>query len=170
MAWLSLGRFAFPLQFSTALEWGRLFTCRYSGAASTALTSSLTHHKQTYNKGAYRRNCVFHSWHVDVFNNNGQAYENAWDLSPAAETVPQAVEEEVRDVRAGVLRYLNSLQCTIFCELNCSSTDIFLAHFGPLSTNWALFKHHSLPEYCCWPYPSLYDSSVPIFWWLLPAG
>ncbi len=42
--------------------------------------------------------------------------------------------------------------------------DIFLAHFGPLSTNWALFKHHSLPEYCCWPCPSLYDYSVPIFW------
>ncbi len=33
--------------------------------------------------------------------------------------------------------------------------DIFLAHFGPLSTNWALFKPHSLPEYCCWPCPSL---------------
>ncbi len=24
--------------------------------------------------------------------------------------------------------------------------DIFLAHFGLLSTNWALFKHHGLPE------------------------
>ncbi len=49
--------------------------------------------------------------HVDVFNSNGQAYENAWALPPAAETVvalPQAVEEEGRDVRAGVLRYLNS--------------------------------------------------------------
>lgn len=23
---------------------------------------------------------------------------------------------------------------------------------------------HSLPEYCCWPCPSLYDHSVPIFW------
>ncbi len=23
---------------------------------------------------------------------------------------------------------------------------------------------HSLPEYCCWPCPSLYDYSVPIFW------
>ncbi len=46
--------------------------------------------------------------------------------------------------------------------------DIFLAHFGPISTNWAAFK--SLPEYCCWPCPSLYDCSVPIFWWLLPAG
>ncbi len=39
--------------------------------------------------------------------------------------------------------------------------DIFLAHFGPLSTNWTSFKHHSLPEYCCWPCPSLYDYSVP---------
>ncbi len=27
--------------------------------------------------------------------------------------------------------------------------DIFLAHFGPLSTNCASFKCHSLPEYCC---------------------
>ncbi len=47
--------------------------------------------------------------------------------------------------------------------------DIFLVHFGPLSTNWASFKRHSLTKYCCWPYPSLYDYSVPIFWWLLPA-
>ncbi len=39
--------------------------------------------------------------------------------------------------------------------------DIFLAHFGPLSTNWASFKRHSLPEYCSWPCPSLYDYSVP---------
>ncbi len=42
--------------------------------------------------------------------------------------------------------------------------DIFLAHFGLLSTNWVSFKHHRLPEYCCWPWPSLYDYSVPIFW------
>ncbi len=43
-AWLSTvrfssGRFAFPLQFSTAIEWAGLFTCRYSGATSTAVTS-----------------------------------------------------------------------------------------------------------------------------------
>ncbi len=38
--------------------------------------------------------------------------------------------------------------------------DIFLAHFGPLNTNWASFKRHSLPEYCFWPSPSLYDYSV----------
>ncbi len=40
---LGSGRFAVPLQFSTALEWGGgggLFTCRYSCAASTAVTSS----------------------------------------------------------------------------------------------------------------------------------
>ncbi len=110
-AWLSSGRFAFPLQFSTALEWAGLFTCRYICSASTAVTSSQTRHKQTYNKGAYRRNCVLHSRHVDVFNSNGQAYENALDLPPAAETVvavPQAVVEEGRDVLAGVLRYSNS--------------------------------------------------------------
>ncbi len=27
--------------------------------------------------------------------------------------------------------------------------DIFLAHFGPLSTNRASFKPHRLPDYCC---------------------
>lgn len=27
--------------------------------------------------------------------------------------------------------------------------------FGLLSTNWPLFKHHSLPEYCYWPRASL---------------
>ncbi len=48
---------------------------------------------------------------MDVFNNNGEVYENTSDLPPAAETVvtvPRAVEEESRDVRAGVLRYLIS--------------------------------------------------------------
>ncbi len=32
------GRFVFPLQFSNILEWAGLFSCRYSGAASTAVT------------------------------------------------------------------------------------------------------------------------------------
>ncbi len=48
---------------------------------------------------------------MDVFTSNGEVYENAWDLPPAAETVvavPRAVDEESRDVRAGVLRYLIS--------------------------------------------------------------
>ncbi len=48
---------------------------------------------------------------MDVFNSNGEAYENAWYLPPAAETVvtvTRAVDEESRDVRAGVLRYFNS--------------------------------------------------------------
>ncbi len=40
----------------------------------------------------------------------------------------------------------------------------FLGTLWALSTNWALFKCHSLPEYCCWPCPYLYDYSVPIFW------
>ncbi len=37
---LSSGRFAFPPQFSTAIEWAGLFTRRYNCAASTAVTSS----------------------------------------------------------------------------------------------------------------------------------
>ncbi len=44
---------------------------------------------------------------MDVFNSNGEVYENACDLPPAAETVvavTRAVDEESRDVRAGVLR------------------------------------------------------------------
>ncbi len=48
---------------------------------------------------------------MDVFNSNGEVYENAWHLPPAAETVvavTRAVDEEGRDVRAGVLRYLIS--------------------------------------------------------------
>ncbi len=48
---------------------------------------------------------------MDVFNSNGEAYDNAWDLPPAAETVvtvTRAVEEEGRDFHAGVLRYLHS--------------------------------------------------------------
>ncbi len=48
---------------------------------------------------------------MDVFNSNGEVYENAWDLPPSAETVvtvARAVEEESRDVRAGVLHYLIS--------------------------------------------------------------
>ncbi len=43
---------------------------------------------------------------MDVFNSNGES----WDLPPAAETVvavTQAVGEEGRDARAGVLHYLN---------------------------------------------------------------
>lgn len=35
---------------------------------------------------------------------------------------------------------------------------------GTLWTNWALFGHHSLPEYCRWACPSLYDDSVLIFY------
>ncbi len=57
-------------------------------------------------------------------NSNGEVYENAWDLPPAAETVvavPRAAEEECRDVRAGVLRYLIKLvnySCSVFCKVN----------------------------------------------------
>jgi len=48
--------------------------------------------------------------------------------------------------------------------------DLFLAHFRPLSANWASFKCHGLPEHCYWPCPSLNVHHVPILWWLLPAG
>ncbi len=41
---LSSARFVFPLQFSTALEWAGLFTCRYSCAASTAVTPEKRFH------------------------------------------------------------------------------------------------------------------------------
>ncbi len=53
---------------------------------------------------------------MDVYNNNGEVYENACDLPPAAETVvavTRAVDEEERDVRAGVLRYLIKAQLTL---------------------------------------------------------
>lgn len=47
---------------------------------------------------------------------------------------------------------------------------IFFAHFVHLSTNWASFNHHSLPEYCYWACPQLSDLSVPILWWRLPVS
>ncbi len=60
---------------------------------------------------------------VDVFNSNGEVYENAWDLPPAAETVVAVTRavEEGRDVRAGVLCYLIKLvnySCSVFCKVN----------------------------------------------------
>ncbi len=63
---------------------------------------------------------------MDVFNSNGEVYENACDLPPAAETVVAVtrvvtLDEESRDVRAGVLRYLIKLvnySCSVFCKVN----------------------------------------------------
>ncbi len=52
-----------------------------------------------------------------------------------------------------ILPCLNGSEWWWWCN---GEGDIFLAHFGPLITNWASFKCHSLPEYCCWPYPSLF--------------
>ncbi len=56
---------------------------------------------------------------MDVFNSNGEVYENACDLPPAAETVAvtRVVEEENRDVRAGVLRYLIKLTIHAACSV-----------------------------------------------------
>ncbi len=48
---------------------------------------------------------------MDVFNNNGEVYENALDLPPAAETVvtvTRAVEEESRDVLTAMERSMNA--------------------------------------------------------------
>ncbi len=65
---------------------------------------------------------------MDVFNSNGEVYESACDLPPAAETVvavTRAVDEESRDVRAGVLRYLIKLvnySCSVFCKVNYQYT------------------------------------------------
>lgn len=39
--------------------------------------------------------------------------------------------------------------------------DIFVAHFGSLSTNGALIKCHRLPEYCCWSCLSLHYHGGP---------
>ncbi len=65
----------------------------------------------------------------------------------------------VKNMKAWIiLSCLNGSGWWLLCN---GVRDIFLAHFGSLSTNWTLFKHHSLPEYCCWPCPSLYDYSVP---------
>ncbi len=61
---------------------------------------------------------------MHVFNSNAEAYKNAWDLLPAADTVvivTRAVDEDGRDVRAGVLRYLIKLvnySCSVFCKVN----------------------------------------------------
>ncbi len=66
---------------------------------------------------------------MDVFNSNGEVYENACDLPPAAETVavPRAAEEESRDVRAGVLRYLIKL-VNYSCILNSVPVAQWLEH------------------------------------------
>ncbi len=56
---------------------------------------------------------------------------NACDLPPAAETVvavTRAVDEESRDVRAGVLRYLIKLvnySCSVFCKVNYQTFEYF---------------------------------------------
>ncbi len=72
----------------------------------------------------------------------------------------------VRDDRKATVtqrttRYNQGMQNTISEHTTRRTLNqIFLAHFGPLSTNLLSFKRHSLPEYCCWPCPSLYDYST----------
>ncbi len=74
---------------------------------------------------------------MDVFNSNGEVYENACDLPPAAETVavPRAVDEESRDIHAGVLRYLIKLvnySCSVFCKVNFQFLNISKYTMYPL--------------------------------------
>ncbi len=62
-------------------------------------------------------------------------------------------ESGVKNMKAWIiLPCLNGSGCWWWCN---GVGVIFLAHFGLISTNWASFKRHSLPEYCCWPCPSL---------------
>ncbi len=72
--------------------------------------------------GTFPRNCVFHSRYADVFNSNGEAYENAWDLPPAAETVvavPQAVEEGAgMFVQVCCVTWIVNYSCRMFCKVN----------------------------------------------------
>ncbi len=80
----------------------------------------------------------------------------------------QMIESEfgVKNMKAWIiLPCLNGSDCWWWCN---GVGGIFSWHTS-YSTNWALFKHHSLPEYCCWPCPSLYDYSVPSSD-VLPAG
>ncbi len=62
----------------------------------------------------------------------------------------------VKNMKAWIHPCLNSSGWWWWCN---GVGDIFT-----LCTNWASFKCHILPEYCCWPCQSLYDYSVPIFW------
>ncbi len=73
----------------------------------------------------------------------------------------------VKNMKAWII--LPCLNGSGWCWWCNGAEGIFLAHFGSISTNWASFKHHSLPEYCFWPCPSLYDYSVPSSD-VLPAG
>ncbi len=53
----------------------------------------------------------------------------------------------VKNMKAWIiLPGLNGSGCWCWCN---GVGDIFLAHFGSLSTNSASFKRHRLPEYCC---------------------
>lgn len=58
------------------------------------------------------------------------------------------------------LPWINTSGFCCWCNV---AGDIFLAHFGQLS-NWVMFKHHNLPDYCYWLCLCLYDHSIPIFW------
>ncbi len=106
---LSSARFAFPLQFSTAIEWAGLFTCRYSCAASTAWH----HRKRATNKLTTKKGdgIVFFTLGMWMFLTAMERSMRMLVIYPQQQRLwwqwPRAVDEESRDVRAGVLRYLS---------------------------------------------------------------
>ncbi len=77
---------------------------------------------------------------MDVFNSNGEVYENACDLPPAAETVavPRAVDEESRDVRAVTITAV--MRCDRGVEVITVITALFFAGSDQMSCN-AGIKH-----------------------------
>ena len=42
-------------------------------------------------------------------------------------------------------------------QTGVGGVTVFGIFSWPLWTSWTLFKHHSLSEHCCWPWPYLYD-------------
>lgn len=47
--------------------------------------------------------------------------------------------------------------CFAFCHWGCSlvwnGVNISSVHCGSLNSNWAVFHHHKILKYYCWPYP-----------------
>lgn len=65
-------------------------------------------------------------------------------------------EFSINNMKAQIHRALHQqFQINAIC-------NIFLAHIRSLSNTLvqlSMFKRHSLPEYCFWPFPSIYDLS-----------
>ncbi len=127
----------------------------------TAMTSYANNNKNRTRRIQFTQ--THQNWTTEDCKNVGWSDES-WFLLRHSDV---GSEFGVKNMKAWIiLPCLNGSGCWWWCN---GVGDIFLAHFGLISTNWASFKHHSLPEYCCWPCPSLYDYSVPSSD-VLPAG